>query len=67
MANTLLVLVVLWTQILEENIRKVKLSTPDYRGMNDDKAFEDFKQRRGTYNRVVDASNDLFLGSHVSQ
>ena len=34
-------------QILEENIRKVKLSTPDYRGMADDEAYEDFKQRRG--------------------
>ena len=32
-----------------ENIHKVKLSTPDYRGMNDDKAIDDFKQRRGGY------------------
>ena len=36
-------------QILDENIRKVKLSTPDYREMGDDKAIEDFKQRRGTF------------------
>ena len=35
-------------QILEENIRKVKLSTPDYRGMGHEKAIDDFKQRRGT-------------------
>jgi hypothetical protein len=34
---------------LEENIRKVKLSTPDYRDMDPAEAMEDFKRRRGFY------------------
>jgi hypothetical protein len=34
---------------LEENIRKVKLSTPDYRDMDPAAAMEDFKRRRGFY------------------
>jgi hypothetical protein len=34
---------------LEENIRKVKLSTPDYRDMDPVEAMEDFKRRRGFY------------------
>jgi broad specificity phosphatase PhoE len=36
-------------QLLEENIRKVKLSTPDYRDMDPEEAMEDFKRRRGTF------------------
>lgn len=33
--------------LLEENIRKVKLSTPDYRDMDSESAMEDFRTRRG--------------------
>jgi hypothetical protein len=36
-------------QLLEENIRKVKLSTPDYRDMDPAIAMADFKRRRGFY------------------
>jgi 6-phosphofructo-2-kinase len=35
--------------LLEENIRKVKLSTPDYRDMDPESAMQDFRTRRGTY------------------
>jgi len=38
--------------LLEENIRKVKLSTPDYRDMEPEKAMADFKQRREQYMSV---------------
>lgn len=34
---------------MEENIRKVKLSTPDYRDMDPTAAMDDFKRRRGFY------------------
>jgi broad specificity phosphatase PhoE len=34
---------------LEENIRKVKLSTPDYRDMDPEAAVGDFRQRRENY------------------
>ena len=37
------------TQILDENIRKVKLSTPDYRDMDPEEAMTDFKKRRENY------------------
>jgi hypothetical protein len=39
---------------LEENIRKVKLSTPDYRDMDPEAAVVDFKQRRENYMRVYE-------------
>jgi len=42
------------TQLLEENIRKVKLSTPDYRDMNPEQAVEDFKRRRENYMAVYE-------------
>ena len=42
------------SQLLEENIRKVKLSTPDYRDMDPEEAVVDFKQRREIYMRVYE-------------
>jgi 6-phosphofructo-2-kinase / fructose-2,6-biphosphatase 2 len=33
--------------LLTENIRKVKLSTPDYRDMDPQQAIDDFRRRRG--------------------
>jgi 6-phosphofructo-2-kinase len=42
------------SQLLEENIRKVKLSTPDYRDMDPEEAVIDFKQRRENYMRVYE-------------
>lgn len=35
--------------MLEENIRTVKLSTPDYKNMDPDKALKDFMERRSNY------------------
>lgn len=40
------------SELLEENIRKVKLSTPDYRGMDPEKAMHDFRERREQYMSV---------------
>lgn len=36
-------------KLLEENIRNVKLSTPDYKGVDPDKALKDFLERRDHY------------------
>lgn len=41
-------------QILEENIRKVKLSTPDYKGMDPEQAVADFHARRENYKKVYE-------------
>ena len=41
-------------QLLEENIRKVKLSTPDYKDMDPEKAVKDFKARRDNYKTVYE-------------
>jgi len=51
-------------QLLEENIRKVKLSTPDYRDMDPERAMEDFKQRRDNYIRVYEPVDDSD-GAHI--
>jgi len=51
-------------EILEENIRKVKLSTPDYKDMDPKAAAEDFKARRRNYESVyetLDASDGSFI------
>jgi broad specificity phosphatase PhoE/predicted kinase len=40
------------TELLEENIAKVKLSTPDYRGVKEEDALEDFRKRRQQYMSV---------------
>mmetsp|Transcript_46056 Transcript_46056/g.68603 ORF Transcript_46056/g.68603 Transcript_46056/m.68603 type:complete len:602 (-) Transcript_46056:159-1964(-) len=42
------------TELLEENIRKVKLSTPDYRDMDPEEAISDFKSRRENYMSVYE-------------
>jgi hypothetical protein len=39
---------------LEENIRKVKLSTPDYKDMDPEAAVQDFHARRANYNKVYE-------------
>ena len=39
---------------MEENIRKVKLSTPDYRDMDPEEAVRDFKARRQNYMQVYE-------------
>jgi 6-phosphofructo-2-kinase len=49
-------------KILEENIRKVKLSTPDYRDMDPQQAIEDFRQRRENYQRVYEPVDDELDG-----
>ena len=41
-------------ELLEENIRKVKLSTPDYRDMDPEQAVQDFRQRREMYMQVYE-------------
>jgi 6-phosphofructo-2-kinase/fructose-2,6-biphosphatase 4 len=49
---------------LEENIRKVKLGTPDYRDMDPDQAMEDFRERRRNYESVyktLDASDGSYI------
>jgi hypothetical protein len=55
---TLTCFVVLF-QVLEENIRKVKLSTPDYREMGEAEAIKDFKRRRGEFGQVHGQLADL--------
>ena len=42
------------TQILKENIQKVKLSTPDYKDMDEDDAMADFMERRENYMKVYE-------------
>jgi hypothetical protein len=49
---------------LEENIRKVKLSTPDYRDMDPERAITDFKQRREMYMKVYEPV-DTADGPHI--
>lgn len=41
-------------ELLEENIKKVKLSTPDYRDMDPDTAIADFRERRKNYMSVYE-------------
>lgn len=49
---------------MEENIRKVKLSTPDYRDMDPERAITDFKQRREMYMKVYEPV-DTADGPHI--
>ena len=51
-------------QLLEENIRKVKLSTPDYRGVDSETAMEDFLKRREQYMAVYEPVDEQD-GSYV--
>jgi broad specificity phosphatase PhoE len=53
-----------YSQLLEENIRKVKLSTPDYRNMDPEQAVLDFKERRAKYMQVYEPVDDED-GPHV--
>lgn len=41
-------------KLLEENIRRVKLNTPDYRDMDPEAAVIDFKHRRANYMSVYE-------------
>jgi len=45
-------------EMLVENIRTVKLSTPDYKGVDDEKALEDFMKRRKNYQSVYSSVSD---------
>lgn len=49
---------------MEENIRKVKLSTPDYRDMDPEEAVIDFKKRRENYSKVYEPVDESD-GPHV--
>jgi predicted kinase len=51
-------------ELLEENIRKVKLSTPDYRGVDSDTAMADFLKRREQYMTVYEPVDEKD-GSYV--
>ena len=51
-------------KLLEENIRKVKLSTPDYRDVDPEQAVEDFKRRRENYMTVYETLEES-EGPHV--
>jgi 6-phosphofructo-2-kinase len=53
-----------FVQILEENIRTVKLSTPDYRDMDPGQAMEDFRRRRENYISVYEPV-DVKDGPHI--
>eukprot|EP00934_Nitzschia_sp_Nitz4_P001739 Nitzschia sp. Nitz4//scaffold369_size34440//3595//5478//NITZ4_007838-RA/size34440-processed-gene-0.21-mRNA-1//-1//CDS//3329549353//1739//frame0 len=41
-------------ELLEENIRKVKLSTPDYKDVDPETAVKDFEARRQNYSKVYE-------------
>jgi len=45
-------------KILEENIRKVKLDTPDYRDADPEEAVKDFHERRRQYESVYETLSD---------
>mmetsp|Transcript_6165 Transcript_6165/g.11677 ORF Transcript_6165/g.11677 Transcript_6165/m.11677 type:complete len:512 (+) Transcript_6165:348-1883(+) len=44
--------------MLEENIRTVKLSTPDYKGVDPDQALKDFMERRKNYSKGYTSVQD---------
>jgi 6-phosphofructo-2-kinase/fructose-2,6-biphosphatase 2 len=44
--------------MLEENIRTVKLSTPDYKGVDPDQALKDFMERRRNYSKGYTSVQD---------
>jgi hypothetical protein len=54
----LLLRYVLFVKLLEENIRKVKLGTPDYKDMDPEVAVLDFKERRANYMTVYEQVDD---------
>jgi broad specificity phosphatase PhoE/predicted kinase len=51
-------------ELLEENIRKVKLATPDYRDVDPEDAIRDFHQRRKNYMSVYEPVDESD-GPHV--
>eukprot|EP00568_Trieres_chinensis_P003977 CAMPEP_0183291858 /NCGR_PEP_ID=MMETSP0160_2-20130417/1128_1 /TAXON_ID=2839 ORGANISM="Odontella Sinensis, Strain Grunow 1884" /NCGR_SAMPLE_ID=MMETSP0160_2 /ASSEMBLY_ACC=CAM_ASM_000250 /LENGTH=548 /DNA_ID=CAMNT_0025452717 /DNA_START=127 /DNA_END=1773 /DNA_ORIENTATION=- len=44
--------------LLEQNIKTVKLSTPDYKGVDPKEALKDFHERRNEYMKVYEALED---------
>mmetsp|Transcript_66791 Transcript_66791/g.100710 ORF Transcript_66791/g.100710 Transcript_66791/m.100710 type:complete len:546 (+) Transcript_66791:172-1809(+) len=51
-------------ELLEQNIRSVKVSTPDYRDMDPEQAVRDFHERRANYMRVYEPVTERD-GPHV--
>ncbi|GAX13792.1 6-phosphofructo-2-kinase / fructose-2,6-biphosphatase 3 [Fistulifera solaris] len=51
-------------QLLEENIRRVKLNTPDYRDLEPEAAVADFKRRRDHYMSVYETLEEN-EGPHI--
>jgi len=51
-------------KILEANIKTVKLSTPDYKGIDPEEAIKDFRKRREQYMNVYEPLEDAD-GSYV--
>lgn len=51
-------------QMLEKNIRSVKVKTPDYDGMDPEEARKDFLERRGRYKDVYETLTDKD-GPHI--
>lgn len=41
-------------QLIEQNIKNIKVNTPDYKDVDPDKAFEDFQKRRNMYSNVYE-------------
>mmetsp|Transcript_21409 Transcript_21409/g.44532 ORF Transcript_21409/g.44532 Transcript_21409/m.44532 type:complete len:530 (+) Transcript_21409:125-1714(+) len=42
------------TELIEQNIKNIKVNTPDYKDVDPDKAFEDFQKRRNMYSNVYE-------------
>jgi len=51
-------------ELLAENIRTVKLNTPDYKGTDPEEAVKDFNQRRENYKKTYEGLTDA-EGSYV--
>jgi broad specificity phosphatase PhoE/predicted kinase len=45
-------------KLLDQNIKTVKLSTPDYKDMSEEDAYKDFKARRAQYEKVYETLTD---------
>ncbi len=41
-------------QLIEQNIKNIKVNTPDYKDVDPDKAFDDFQKRRNMYSNVYE-------------
>jgi len=53
-------------RIIEENLLKMKLKSPDYRGWNGDEAIIDFLTRIKTYEKTYDNVSEQLDGSETS-